>query len=238
MKTYIWELASKQGPRPEVILRDLNRLTYEDQPLEGELVPDRRTIRRVIDEIQTLDIEILSTLPRHIWPLRKDYRDIKGELGRIASGVDQKELDRRIRWEQAKHIRELQELARSARESAKQIPYPQDTVSLDPIYLLFLELIYKLTHDALWPSLAAHLGTKAQEFEIMASELEGTPLKQRSLEHRRARVAKAKRLLLCSELFTVALYGETKEWEDQGLSQRCPWCPIQTYEPINITPDD
>ena len=39
MKTAIWDLVSKLGPKPEAILRDLEKLCHRDMPLEGEAPP-------------------------------------------------------------------------------------------------------------------------------------------------------------------------------------------------------
>ena len=92
MKTAIWDLASKLGPKPEVILRDLEKLCRHDKPLEGELPPDPRTVRRVIEELQTLKADILATLPRRIWKLRRDYNAIRDELERGGQEMKRKEV--------------------------------------------------------------------------------------------------------------------------------------------------
>ena len=82
METTIWDLASKLGARPEVMLRDLEKLCRKDGPLESEFPPDPRTVKRVIEKLQTLKVDILATLPRRIWQLRKDYNTIRDELER------------------------------------------------------------------------------------------------------------------------------------------------------------
>jgi len=86
MRTAIWDLASKLGPKPEVILRDLQRLCRHDMPLESETPPDSRTVKRVIQELQTLKLEVLATLPRRIWHLREDYYTIRAELENLVAG--------------------------------------------------------------------------------------------------------------------------------------------------------
>lgn len=83
MKTAIWDLASKLGPKPEVILRDLQRFCRRDMPLEGEILPDPRTITNTINKLQTLSVKVLATLPPHVWEMRKDYKEIQPELERL-----------------------------------------------------------------------------------------------------------------------------------------------------------
>ena len=58
MKTAIWDLVSKLGPKPEAILRDLEKLCHRDMPLEGEAPPDSRTVKSVIQELQNLKLEV------------------------------------------------------------------------------------------------------------------------------------------------------------------------------------
>lgn len=86
MKTAIWDLASKLGPKPEAILRDLEKLCHRDMPLEGEAPPDSRTVKSVIQELQNLKLEVLATLPRRIWQLRGDYHTIRAELENLVAG--------------------------------------------------------------------------------------------------------------------------------------------------------
>ena len=87
MKTAIWDLASKEGPKLEAILRDLEHFCRHDMPLEGEIVPDSRTVKAVIKELQELKVEVLATLPDRVWHLRNDYDDIKDELESVKSGA-------------------------------------------------------------------------------------------------------------------------------------------------------
>ena len=84
MKTVIWDLASKLGPKPEAILRDLEKLCHRDMPLEGEAPPIPRTVTKIIIELQTISLKVLATLPPHIWEMRKDYKEIQPELERLA----------------------------------------------------------------------------------------------------------------------------------------------------------
>ncbi len=83
MKTAIWDLASKLGPKREVILRDLEKLCRRDMPLEGEILPDPRTITNTINELQALSVKVLATLPPHVWEMRKDYKEIRPKLERL-----------------------------------------------------------------------------------------------------------------------------------------------------------
>lgn len=84
MKTAIWDLVSKLGPKPEAILRDLEKLSYPDMPLESESLPSPRTVTKIINELQPLGLKVLATLPPHIWEMRKDYKEIQPELERLA----------------------------------------------------------------------------------------------------------------------------------------------------------
>lgn len=84
MMTTIWDLASKLGPKPEAILRDLVRLCRQDMPLEGELPPEPRTVKHIVDEVQTLELDVLATLPSRVWQLRKDYSTIRHKLEKLA----------------------------------------------------------------------------------------------------------------------------------------------------------
>ena len=99
MKTAIWDLASKEGLKLEAILRDLEHLCRHDMSLEGEVIPDARTVKAVIKELQELKVEVLATLARHIWHLRDDYNDIKDELEKLQVMVERGASPQSVVWE-------------------------------------------------------------------------------------------------------------------------------------------
>ncbi|HZA21111.1 MAG TPA: hypothetical protein VFA32_00630, partial [Dehalococcoidia bacterium] len=79
MKCAIWDLAAKLGKdKYAAIQRSLDRL-YERGELPED-VPDGRSIKGVIAEIQLLSIPVLRTLEEHIWLLREDYEWILASL--------------------------------------------------------------------------------------------------------------------------------------------------------------
>jgi hypothetical protein len=78
MKMAIWDLAAKQGERPEVILRDLGKLWPKGE--RKEELPDPRTVRKTISEFQSLPAAVLKTLPKHTWLLREDLEHIRVQL--------------------------------------------------------------------------------------------------------------------------------------------------------------
>jgi len=82
MKTTIWDLYAKMGRRPDVIIRDIDKLIGQDKPLQGESAPDRRTVIKVIDELQTIAVDIVRTLPPHVQRCRNDWAQIEQEFKR------------------------------------------------------------------------------------------------------------------------------------------------------------
>lgn len=80
MKQIIWDLAAKLGPKPEAIFREIDDLVWKDKRIDGRSAPDPRTIRKVINELQTLSVSVVGTLPRHVQELRGDWPQIKDEL--------------------------------------------------------------------------------------------------------------------------------------------------------------
>lgn len=78
MKVTIWELAARLNSNRAAIQRSLDQQCDEGALLED--VPSDHTIKKVLDEFQTLFIPMLKTLPEHMWPLRTDYEQIRGRL--------------------------------------------------------------------------------------------------------------------------------------------------------------
>lgn len=81
MKKAIIDLAAKQGLKPFVIQRDLDRMVGSGGLLEGESVPGPRTIGRVFKEFQTMDREIIvSEFEPYVWRLRNDFDEFRDGL--------------------------------------------------------------------------------------------------------------------------------------------------------------
>lgn len=81
MKKAIIDLAAKQGLKPIVIQRDLDRMVGSGGPLEGESVPNFRTIERVLKEFRTMDREIIvSEFKPYVWRLRNDFDEFRDGL--------------------------------------------------------------------------------------------------------------------------------------------------------------
>ncbi|MDD4985555.1 MAG: hypothetical protein PHQ43_07165 [Dehalococcoidales bacterium] len=85
IKLIIWDAAVSSAPRNwESISRSVERKMSDSDCHED--VPDTRTIRRIVEkDINDLSEEVvIGKLPRHIWPLRKDYEGIKKTAETIA----------------------------------------------------------------------------------------------------------------------------------------------------------
>jgi len=81
MKVAIFDSAAKHGPEKlTAITRDLDRLVGKE--LLNEPTPDPRTIKRTLEEFQTMPISLLAILPRHIWEIRQDWPTIRDDLQR------------------------------------------------------------------------------------------------------------------------------------------------------------
>jgi len=113
MKEAIWDLAAKQGPRPEVIQRDLDKLKGMGK-LRGESVPSSRKIKAVIEALNELDITVLSTLPPRVWSLREDFHQIKPKLEKLgrdrSEGLDIDEVLQSLgpeRWKRTAYLHEV-----------------------------------------------------------------------------------------------------------------------------------
>lgn len=150
-----------------------------------------------------------------------------------------------LQWQQMEHIKGLQELARSVRAyffECPDIPKPEDIKRFDLIYHSLIMAFSKLTEDAYWPSLAFHLGVHREEWEEMADELLDSidfpmPWEVNLLvpDSYAKRAIKAWFLINRSGLITMASSGSTSEWERGGLSSKCPFCPIQTAENVDMS---
>lgn len=237
MKTHIWDLASKQGVKPEVITRDLDRLSDEGGPLEGHPIPDSRTVKRVIDGIQALDIEILATLPRHLWTLRQDYIKIKEKLEKTITGDDKEAIESRLRREQMQHIANLQDFSRSIIElwpSLDKMPFTgvsHENAIPEYTHSSLNALFRRLVKDARWPSLSIHLGDKAKEIIYLAGKLDSlrVSLKQENSLFPTQEINKLNKdayKVLNNSLAVVASSGDMDEWKRYGLQPICPYCPI------------
>jgi hypothetical protein len=79
LKCIIWDLSAKLGKEKyAAIQRTLDRL-YGRGELQED-VPDWRTIKGVIAELQSLPIPVLRTLEEHLWLLREDYEGVPESL--------------------------------------------------------------------------------------------------------------------------------------------------------------
>ena len=184
MKEEIWDLAGKLGNRPEVILRDLEKLCREGKPFEGEFPPDRRTVSKVINELQILRKEMLATLPRHVWFLRNDYDDIKNDLVRIVSGsfvveevvepehTKETHIDPTIKHQQMEHIKDLQEVAKLFIDSIPEYPNLNNVDEFKAFYYSLSRLFRGLTGNTCWQNLSAHLNTSIMQIERTSRDLD------------------------------------------------------------------
>jgi len=93
LKQIIWEIAATSGMENfSAVYRELDyklRQLHENNELVGEEIPDRRTVRRIIElDIQRLSPEVvIEKLPKYVWRLRNDYEAIE----RLAEGVKAKQ---------------------------------------------------------------------------------------------------------------------------------------------------
>lgn len=80
LKILIWEKAATIGKKPEVIQRELDKELKGVYPDEDfyEHIPDVRTIKRIIEDINRLFPDVvIAKLPPHLWHLRDDYEAIR-----------------------------------------------------------------------------------------------------------------------------------------------------------------
>ncbi len=83
-KEIIWDLFAKLGIKPEVILRDYDKIVRSDEiPLRTTPI-DARTVKKVIDELQLLSVSVIATLPRHVQERREDWGDIQEEVKKLS----------------------------------------------------------------------------------------------------------------------------------------------------------
>ncbi|MCP4608274.1 MAG: hypothetical protein GY845_06130 [Planctomycetes bacterium] len=86
MKEAIWESMAYNGPRPEVISRDIHRMKRDaNSPIFGEDTPDPRTIDDIIQELQELPVSRIATLSPHVRECRNDWEEIREEVERIVN---------------------------------------------------------------------------------------------------------------------------------------------------------
>lgn len=86
IKVATLDLAVKQGQKPEVIRRELDRFVFDLQEKTGltEIPPDERTISKILREFQEWPEERVALLPPHIWRLRGDWEEIRHRLEKLA----------------------------------------------------------------------------------------------------------------------------------------------------------
>ncbi len=171
------------------------------------------------------------------------------EYRRMVEGEEQERGDRQqgesesLKRQQMEHIRTLQDLARSTIDALPELPDLNDANDFDVFYSSLAKLFLRLTGDVRWPDLAAHLGEKAKEVKDMSFVLDpyilphwrsGLPVS----DHYKESVREGWYLMISCGLQVVADSGDTREWEYYGLNQRCPSCPIQTFEGVDIGPLD
>jgi len=86
MKCAIWDLASKLGKSKHTAIQ--RSLDQEDQRVNStERVPGTRKIKEVIQELQSIPIDLLKDLPSGVWHIREDFKEIGDQLVGSASGV-------------------------------------------------------------------------------------------------------------------------------------------------------
>jgi len=182
----------------------------------------------VVEELE----EILSTPKGSL--LRAAGYTSAAEYRRFLAGEESVDTEKEPsrRWQQIEHIRSLQELAISVIESVPELIDFDDLENLHSARFSLWQAFEKLTGDSRWPSLAAHLGEPAQELELMTSQIEPGLIppwkKGLPIDPYKELVRKAWDLIRDSDLWLVANSGDTREWEYNGLNQKCPLCSIQT----------
>ncbi len=86
MKMAIWDSMATNGPRREVIYRDIERMKRDEKsPIFGEDTPDPRTIGDIIKEFQELTPDQLATLPLHVRECREDWEEMREKVVRISN---------------------------------------------------------------------------------------------------------------------------------------------------------
>jgi transcriptional regulator with XRE-family HTH domain len=195
----------------------------------------------VVEELE----EILSA-PKGSLLKAAGYRGA-AEYRRSVAGEEQERGDEQqgesesLKRQQMEHIRTLQDLARSTVDAVPELPDLDDANDFDVFYSSLAKLFLRLTGDVRWTDLAAHLGEKAQEIKDMSFVLDPyiPPHWRPGLsvpDHYKKSVHRGWELIITSGLQVVANSGDTREWEYNGLNQRCPSCPIQTFEGVDIGP--
>jgi hypothetical protein len=210
-------VAMKSGEKPPRGVKELvTRLAGANpRPTNKEI---RETVQRKF-EVALSD----RTIARYCKDALLPTRSLRPDKSK-GSGLIDADTARLKQTRQVEHIRQLQLLARSVRESVDQVPRSETEQGLDGEYISLTLIAYQLGNDALWPWLAHHLGDEAREIEALKDEC-GKTLGKISPEDRRRQVVKARQLLTYS-LFPIAIYGDTEEWVAHGLNARCPGCVI------------
>ncbi len=157
----------------------------------------------------------------------------------MAKEQRQRELQRR----QMEHIGALQKLARWVVDSFPELPNLDNVNEFDSFYLSLMKVYRRLTSDAYWLYMADHLGEVGKKLEWMSGQFNETylPLGPRGLpvpNHYKECAKNGWHLLIDSGLWIIAESGDTREWEYCGLQQRCPGCPDQHYEQVDMPEAD
>ena len=152
----------------------------------------------------------------------------------------QAQAERLKEAQQIEHISSLQRFAREILDSVDAVSYPADIHSWDDLEQTqnsLWRVFKRITSDARWPRLAAHLGDHVFDIYDMTKGLEPAKLKaareklgsivyvRHSTDDVIGVIDEAYELISRSSLNLIAEEADTEEWERCGLERWCPWCP-------------
>ena len=156
----------------------------------------------------------------------------------------EKESIREKEAKQIEHVSSLQELVREFLDSVGD-PADYDDLDVEKARNSLWQAFRRITGDARWPMLAAHLADYADAFYNMTERLvppevakaRATPGKpvvtNYSTDDMIEIIDEAYAFISRSPLNLIAEMADTEEWECSGLKPWCQWCPIQMSEPRN-----
>ncbi|MBE9513398.1 MAG: hypothetical protein IMY77_05060 [Chloroflexi bacterium] len=185
----------------------------------------------------------------------RDPRTIKASVEKEQGLVEKhrgkkQQRERQLIWQRQKeHIKNLQLTARAALDLLPHV-FPDLTHTQFQVLYDLNERVFtayrRLLESDNWKDLAAHLEEgEGKKIELMLPKL-SEDLLFGSLrnpdvilyEKYKKELEEAWGLIRRGGLVIISNFCDTRHWEWLGLNQRCPNCPDQSYEPVDITPDD
>ena len=112
------------------------------------------------------------------------------------------------------------------------LPDLENAEEFESFNMTVVKVYRRLTGDVGdWKDMVEHLGDQGNEIEMMSSVLDdvlpGGSLVRPKLDRYKRDLEKAWFLIKFRGLKTISESSDTRQWEWEGLNQRCPNCPDQ-----------